>query len=51
MRMINNLFNVEKFIKNQSNLRSNIFGIKQIVCQAKKIGIWSLFVSIQFEID
>ncbi len=29
----------------------NIYGKKQIVLWAKKIGIWSLFVSIQFEID
>ncbi len=29
----------------------NISGIKQLVYQAKKIGIRSLFVSIQFKID
>ncbi len=34
-----------------SNLWTNISGIKWIVCRAKKFGIWSLFISIWFEID
>ncbi len=34
-----------------SILWTNISGFKQIVYQAKKICIQSLFVSIQFEID
>jgi len=29
----------------------NILGKKWIVYQAKNFGIWSLFVSIRFEID
>jgi hypothetical protein len=29
----------------------NIYGIKQIVYQAKKFGIQSLFISIQFKIE
>ncbi len=34
-----------------SDLWTNISGIKQIVYQAKKFGIQSIFISIQFEID
>jgi hypothetical protein len=54
MKMINDLFNIEKFIINEAifiQSLKNIYSKKLIVYWVQKFGIQSLFVLIQFEID
>ncbi len=45
--MLKNLSKMRHYL---SNFRTNISGKKQIVYHANKFGIWSLFISIRFEI-
>jgi hypothetical protein len=53
MKMINYSFNGKKFVKKSVSIRpifEQIFQAKKVY-QAKKFGIRSLFVPIQYEID
>ncbi len=46
--MLKNSLKINNYLSNQE---TNISGIKWIVYQARKFGIWSLFILIRFEID